>query len=47
VREWLDKGRLGAPTWPQAVLEWRGVEDFPPFEDSRRELRAPPERPLG
>lgn len=46
VREWLDKKELGEPTWPRAVLEWKGVPDFAGFERHRDELLPPTEQPL-
>lgn len=32
--------------WPREVLEFKGLEGARPFEDSRRDLRAPRPDPL-
>lgn len=43
VDEWL--ARHG-DVWPAELLDFQGVEDFPPFEAARSELAAPSADPL-
>ena len=46
VREWLDKKKLGDPSWPRSVLELGEAADIPPFESHRDELLPVREDPL-
>lgn len=43
VDEWL--ARHGE-TWPEEILAFQGVADFPMFEAARSELATPPADPL-
>jgi predicted DNA-binding protein len=40
IREALELyiSQLEKPTWPSSILEFKGVKDFSPFEDLRKEL---------
>jgi hypothetical protein len=44
VQEWLD--RRGAPHWPEAVLNFTGEPEMPPFEVGREQMRPAPADPL-
>ena len=39
LKLWLDKQKKKA--WPKSVLNFKGVKDFPRFEDTRTELSEP------
>ncbi len=41
LREWLDLMDRGNLRWPDAVLEWSGDPNVPPFESYRGELLSP------
>lgn len=44
VNEWLN--RHGKPSWPDAVIAFKGVANMPPFEASRDRLKPPAADPL-
>jgi predicted transcriptional regulator len=44
VSAWLH--RQAPAQWPDAVLEFEGMPDMVPFEDSRDQLQAPSDDPL-
>jgi predicted transcriptional regulator len=44
VGDWL--ARQGLSQWPEAVLRFEGIADFPAFEASRDEFGAPADDPL-
>lgn len=44
ISEWL--ARQSQPQWPQAVLDFQGMPDMPPFEAGRDQLNAPVDDPL-
>jgi hypothetical protein len=44
VRDWL--ARQNQPNWPEAVLDFQGVDDMPPFETGREQLKPPAVDPL-
>jgi len=45
VSEWLV--RHAQPQWPDAVMDFQGMADMPPFEAGRDQLKPPVEDPLG
>ena len=44
INYWLDKAQ--AKQWPAEIIEYKGIEDMPPFESTRKELLEPDEDPL-
>jgi predicted transcriptional regulator len=44
VGEWLAKH--AEPQWPDAVRNFQGMADMPPFERSRDQLKPPVDDPL-
>jgi predicted transcriptional regulator len=44
VSEWL--ARHAQPQWPEAVMDFQGIADMPPFEAERDRLKPPVEDPL-
>jgi Protein of unknown function (DUF2281) len=53
MREKTINQLAGSPTaidaashWPKIVLDYRGEQDFPPFEAGRNQLLSPDEDPL-
>ncbi|PZP53843.1 MAG: hypothetical protein DI596_13130 [Azospira oryzae] len=44
ISEWL--AHQAQPQWPEAVLNFQGMADMPPFEASRDRLKPPVEDPL-
>jgi predicted transcriptional regulator len=44
VREWL--ARFRHPRWPDAVRDYEGLPDMPPFEEGRKAMPSPPIDPL-
>lgn len=44
VAEWLR--RQTKPSWPDEVLAFKGVGDFPPFESGRDRLGSPAPDPF-
>ena len=44
ISEWIAK--QARPAWPQTILDWRGIPDFPAFESSRSELKPASEDPF-
>lgn len=44
VDEWL--ARQARPQWPEVVMDFQGMADVPPFEEGRKQLRAPADDPF-
>ena len=44
VSEWL--ARHAQPQWPEAILNFQGIPEFPAFEASRNQLTPPAADPL-
>ncbi len=44
IKCWLDQHQAGQ--WPAEILEFKGVNDMPPFESTRDELLEASEDPL-
>ncbi len=44
VQDWL--ARRNKPQWPDVVMRFTGMEDMPPFEIGRDELKPPSTDPL-
>ena len=44
VSEWL--ARHAQPQWPEAILNFQGIPEFPAFEASRDRLTPPAADPL-
>lgn len=44
IGEWL--AQQSQPQWPEAVMNFKGMADVPPFEASRHRLKPPAEDPL-
>lgn len=44
VRDWLV--RQNKPQWPDVVMDFTSVNDMPPFEAGRDQLKPPPADPL-
>jgi len=44
VSEWL--ARHEQPQWPDAVMDFKGLPDMPPFEAGRERLNPPTDDPL-
>jgi hypothetical protein len=44
VREWL--AHRNKPQWPEAVMDFTGMPDMPPFETGRDQLKPPSADPL-
>jgi hypothetical protein len=44
VQEWL--ARINKPQWPELVLEFTGLDEIPPFEAGRDQLKPPLSDPL-
>ncbi len=38
--------REGQPQWPDEILQFKGIKDWPAFEASRAELKAPADDPF-
>lgn len=43
VEEWLERHDNA---WPEEILAFQGVQDFPAFETARAKLTPPPADPL-
>ena len=44
VQEWLE--RRNRPQWPDVVMDFTGMDDIPPFENKRDEMKPPMTDPL-
>lgn len=44
VKEWIDHHQ--STKWPNSILKFSGVKDFPSFESHRTDLTPPKEDPL-
>lgn len=44
LRLYLQQQKKAA--WPESVLTYRGIEDFPPFESSRNEFSTEARQPF-
>ncbi len=44
VKEWIDHHQI--TKWPNSILGFSGVKDFPSFESHRADLASPKEDPL-
>lgn len=44
IEEWVTQHLT--PQWPEKILSFKGIKDFPPFENSRKKLKNPKDDPL-
>lgn len=44
IKVWLIQHDISS--WPQSVLDFQGISDFPPFEEERNNFIAPIEDPF-
>ena len=44
VQDWL--ARRNKSQWPDVVMDFTGLDDMPPFEAGRDQLKPPPADPL-